>query len=157
MAIGQLLGLAEWVGYYQFYHGTQSHLHRLPLSLAKLGLLHEQPTRPPGEYRIVSEAVPHRGVLDPLTQSYYSNITGFVRGNVSFRNLSSELVPAAEWNETEVAEKLGRWNWSATNKVTMSLLSRPVDVDEKEKEEFEGVAMLHVSSQICLSLVLTIR
>ncbi|KAH9990160.1 hypothetical protein BJV77DRAFT_1013954 [Russula vinacea] len=93
------------------------------------------PTRPPGEYRIVSEAVPHRGVLDPLTQSYYSNITGFVRGNVSFRNLSSEL--------TEVAEKLGRWNWSATNKVTMSLLSRPVDVDEKEKEEFEGVAMLH--------------
>ncbi|KAF8473732.1 hypothetical protein DFH94DRAFT_764142 [Russula ochroleuca] len=101
------------------------------------------PTRPPGEYRIVSEAVPHRGVLDPLAQSYYSNITGFVRGNVSFRNLSSELVPAAEWNETEVAQKLGSWNWSATNKVAMSLLSRPVEVDEKEKEEFEGVAMLH--------------
>jgi hypothetical protein len=119
--------------------------------------LHEQPTRPPGEYRIVSEAVPHRGVLDPLAQSYYSNITGFVRGNVSFRNLSSELVPAAEWNETEVAQKLGSWNWSATNKVAMSLLSRPVEVDEKEKEEFEGVAMLHVSSQIRLSLVLTIR
>lgn len=56
-----------------------------------------------------------------------------------------------------MAEKLGRWNWSATNKVTMSLLSRPVDVDEKEKEEFESVAMLHVSSQIRLSLVLTIR
>ncbi len=30
----------------------------------------------------------------------------------------------------------------------MSLLSRPVDVDEKEREEFKDVAMLHVSSQI---------
>lgn len=100
-------------------------------------------TRPPGEYRIVSEAVPRRGVLDPLAQSYYSNITGFVRGTVAFRNLSSELVPATEWNETEVAQKHGRWNWSASNKVAMSLLSRPVDVDEKEKEEFKDVAMLH--------------
>ena len=27
----------------------------------------------------------------------------------------------------------------------MNLLSRPVDVDEKEKEEFKDVAMLHVS------------
>jgi hypothetical protein len=36
--------------------------------------------------------------------------------------------------------------------VAMSLLSRPVDVDEKEKEEFKDVAMLHVSSQISESL-----
>lgn len=115
------------------------------MSPVKLGLFYEQPTRPPGEYRIVSEAVPRRGVLDPLTQSYYSNITGFVRGSVTFRNLSSELAPATEWNETEVAQKLGRWNWSATNKVAMSLLSRPVDVDENEREEFKDVAMLHVS------------
>ena len=27
----------------------------------------------------------------------------------------------------------------------MSILSKPVQVDEKEKEEFQGVAMLHVS------------
>jgi transmembrane E3 ubiquitin-protein ligase len=80
-------------------------------------------------------------------QSYYSNITGFIRGDASFRNLTSELVSAAEWNETEVAQKLGRWNWSATNKVAMSLMSKPVDVDEKEMEEFKDVAMLHVSSQ----------
>jgi hypothetical protein len=32
--------------------------------------------------------------------------------------------------------------------VAVSLLSRHVDVDEKEKEEFKDVAMLHVSSQI---------
>ncbi|KAH9986100.1 hypothetical protein BJV74DRAFT_545675 [Russula compacta] len=101
------------------------------------------PARPPGEYRIVSETVPHRGLLDPLTQSYYSNITGFIRGGASFRNLSSELVPAVEWNETEVAQKLGSWNWSATNKVAMNLLSSPVEVDEKEREEFKDVAMLH--------------
>lgn len=63
-----------------------------------------------------------------------------------FQNLSSELVPAMEWNETEVAQKIGHWNWSASNKVAMSLLSRPVDVDDKEKEEFKDVAMLHVSS-----------
>jgi hypothetical protein len=29
----------------------------------------------------------------------------------------------------------------------MSLLSKPAKVDEKEKEEFQGVAMLHVSKQ----------
>jgi hypothetical protein len=52
-------------------------------------------------------------------------------------------MPALEWNETEVAQKLGRWNWSATNKVTISFLSRPVD--EKDKEAFENVAMLNVS------------
>ena len=57
-----------------------------------------------------------------------------------------------EWNETEVAQKLGNWNWSATDKVAMSLLSRPVEVDEKEKEEFKDVAMLHVNSYILLLL-----
>jgi hypothetical protein len=148
VAIGQLLGLAERVRYDQFYHGTQAHLALPRLSPVKTKSFREQPTRPPGEYRIVSEAVPRRGVLDPLAQSYFSNITGFVRGSVAFRNLSSELVPATEWNETEVAIKSGHWNWSATNKVAMSLLSRPVDVDEKEKEEFRDVAMLHVSSRI---------
>lgn len=93
----------------------------------------------------------HRsGALDPLVQSYYPNITGFIRGDASFRNVSSELVPATEWNETEVALKLGRWNWSATSRVSMSLLSKPARVDENEKEEFQGVAMLHVSRQALL-------
>lgn len=46
-----------------------------------------------------------------------------------------------------MAQKLGRWNWSATNKVAMSLMSKPVRVDEKEKDEFKDVAMLHVSPQ----------
>lgn len=69
-----------------------------------------------------------------------------------FRNLSSELVPTVEWNETEVAQKLGNWNWSSTDKVAMSLLSRPVEVNEKEKEEFKDVAMLHVNFHILLSL-----
>jgi len=115
------------------------------LSPRQTQIFSDQPTRPPREGRIISDAVSRRGVLDPHTQSYYSNITGFIRGTALFRNLTSELVPAAEWNETEVAEKLGHWNWSATNKVAMNLLSRPVDVDEKEKEEFKDVAMLHVS------------
>ena len=122
--------------------------HWFAFLLLKQDFFHEQPTRPSGEYRIISETVPRGGVLDPLYHSYFSNITGFVRGNVAFQNLSSKLFPAAEWNETEVALKIGRWDWSATNKVAMSLLSRPVNVDEKEKEEFKDVAMLHVSSQI---------
>lgn len=100
-----------------------------------------------GESHIITEVVPRPGVLDPLVQSYYPNITGFIRGDASFRNVSSGLVPATEWNETEVALKLGRWNWSATNRMSMSLLSKPVQVDEKEKEEFRDVAMLHVSRQ----------
>jgi hypothetical protein len=117
------------------------------LPLLRLIQNSDQPSRPPGEYRIISDAVPRRGALNPLTQSYYANITGFIRGDALSRNLTSELVPAAEWNETEVAQKLGRWNWSATNRVAMSLMSKPVKVDEKEKEEFKDVAMLHVSPQ----------
>lgn len=101
------------------------------------------PSRPLGESHIVADVVPHPGALDPLVQSYYPNITGFIRGDASFRNVSSELVPVIEWNETEVALKLDHWNWSAINRMTMSLLSKPVQVDEKEKEEFRGVAMLH--------------
>ncbi|KAI9435319.1 hypothetical protein H4582DRAFT_1971440 [Lactarius indigo] len=101
------------------------------------------PSRPLAESHIISEVVPRPGALDPLVQSYYPNVTGFIRGDASFRNLSSELVPAIEWNETEVALKLGRWNWSATSRMTMSLLSKPVQVDEEEKEEFRSVAILH--------------
>ncbi|KAH9032762.1 hypothetical protein EDB85DRAFT_2145329 [Lactarius pseudohatsudake] len=101
------------------------------------------PTRPLGESHIISKVVPRPGVLDPLVQSYYPNVTGFIRGDASFRNVSSELVPTIEWNETEVALKLGRWNWSATSRMTMSLLSKPAQVDKKEKEEFRGIAILH--------------
>ncbi|KAH8997846.1 hypothetical protein EDB86DRAFT_3076382 [Lactarius hatsudake] len=101
------------------------------------------PSRPLGESHIISKVVPRPGTLDPLVQSYYPNVTGFIRGDASFRNVSSELVPAIEWNETEVALKIGRWNWSATSRMTMSLLSKPAQVDEKEKEEFRGIAILH--------------
>jgi hypothetical protein len=31
----------------------------------------------------------------------------------------------------------------------MTLMSKPVKVDEKEKDEFKDVAMLHVSPQRC--------
>ncbi|KAF8257996.1 hypothetical protein EI94DRAFT_1611659 [Lactarius quietus] len=101
------------------------------------------PSRPLGESHIIADIVPRPGALDSLVQSYYPNITGFIRGDASFRNVSSELIPAIEWNETEVELKLGHWNWSATNRMSMSLLSKPVQVDEKEKEEFQGVAILH--------------
>ncbi|KAI0272701.1 hypothetical protein BC834DRAFT_359950 [Gloeopeniophorella convolvens] len=101
------------------------------------------PVRPPVESHIASEAVPYPGVLDPHKQSYFPNITGFIRGEASFRNLSSELVPSAQWNETQVTEKLGHWNWTSINRLTMSLLSKPIEVSEKEKEEFKDLAMVH--------------
>jgi len=99
----------------------------------------------------VSEVVPHPGTLDPLVQSYYPNITGFIRGDASFRNISTDLFPVVEWNETEASLKIGRWNWSATNRMTMSLLSKPVQVSDEGKDEFGGVAMLHVSCQALLN------
>ncbi|KAL4250477.1 hypothetical protein ABKN59_006994 [Abortiporus biennis] len=78
--------------------------------------------------------------LVPETSSYYSNLTGFWRGDIRFYNLTDLPVPSdgevvPEWyhlakdfvaganmtNMTEVAERIGPWNWTASNKLAISV------------------------------------
>jgi transmembrane E3 ubiquitin-protein ligase len=96
--------------------------------------------------------------IDRNTESYYPNITGFIQGDTSFHNItyaswsnSSEPVPA--WgplseplmtgtNMTELVERLGTWNWTASEKVALSVMEKTVaDIDLSGR-----ISMVHVSS-----------
>ncbi|GLB43394.1 putative ring finger [Lyophyllum shimeji] len=77
-------------------------------------------------------------VLDPHQASYYSNVTGFIHGSSHFYNITpSTLVDnaTAPWNsharaymaaanETEIVERIGTWNWTASDKVQLSVVEK---------------------------------
>ncbi|CAK5274040.1 unnamed protein product [Mycena citricolor] len=86
--------------------------------------------------------------LDITHSSYYSNSTGTFHGDVSFYNITPPylnatapdvLTPLATQymgatNMSEVALKLGNWNFSASDKVAISLA---------EKAQLSGTALIH--------------
>ncbi|KAF7308805.1 RING-type domain-containing protein [Mycena kentingensis (nom. inval.)] len=66
--------------------------------------------------------------------AYYSNSTGTYHGDATFYNLTSMngtgLAPLADqytenFNMTLALDKMGSWNWSASNKIALSLGERP--------------------------------
>ncbi|KAJ3571915.1 hypothetical protein NP233_g3429 [Leucocoprinus birnbaumii] len=73
--------------------------------------------------------------LNPARESYYPNITGYVRGNAQFYNITPMALekneslswrPLAEryisgTNVTEMVELGSTWNWTASNKMVMTL------------------------------------
>ncbi|KAJ7252759.1 hypothetical protein B0H12DRAFT_1117744 [Mycena haematopus] len=78
------------------------------------------------------------GFLDPLTSSYYSNATGTFHGDTKFYNITPPFLnnTAHEWsplaetymadaNMSLILDKIGAWNWSASNKVALSLVEKP--------------------------------
>ena len=104
--------------------------------------------------------------LDPQSSSYYTNLTGFWRGDVTFYNLTNlrvnETTPLPPWhhlaedlvahanltNMTEFTNTLGSWNWTRSNKVAISFGDRLV-WSEKRKEPSKDIAMIHVSIASC--------
>ncbi|KAJ7504432.1 hypothetical protein B0H11DRAFT_516924 [Mycena galericulata] len=77
------------------------------------------------------------GLLDPLTSSYYSNTTGTFHGDANFYNVTPPSLnqTAHEWsslaenymadaNMTLILEKTGSWNWSASDKMALSLVEK---------------------------------
>ncbi|KAG7093495.1 hypothetical protein E1B28_007171 [Marasmius oreades] len=87
--------------------------------------------------------LPHNGTIDPRVSSYYPNITGFLHGEVKYHNLSQESlerssfpwVPSARLyvdntsinqtrNGSEVALKLGSWNWTAPEEIAISVVEK---------------------------------
>ena len=94
--------------------------------------------------------------LDPFSASYFPNITGFLRGELDFYNISlSNLNETdlswksyaqsymADSNMTEVTNQLGTWNWNATQKMSWSIMDRALI---KGKNSSDDIAVVHVGS-----------
>lgn len=76
--------------------------------------------------------------IDPLTESFYQNVTGYVHGDAKFNNVSAQAVASNEtvqWKEqaanfmagvntTTMIEKIGTWNYGASTKVSFSLVEK---------------------------------
>ncbi|KAJ7115923.1 hypothetical protein C8R44DRAFT_880324 [Mycena epipterygia] len=92
------------------------------------------------------------GLLDPFDSSYYSNTTGTFHGDTKFYNVTPPSLnhSVAEWsplaekymvdaNMSLILEKTGSWNWSASDKVALSLVEKqPSFTNASEK-----VALIH--------------
>lgn len=103
------------------------------------------------------------GQVDPQAASYYTNLTGFWRGDVNFHNLTKlevnattppppwhrladELVASANLtNATEFASRVGSWNWTRSNKVQISLGDKLMWDEAGHRNLTKDIAMVHVS------------
>lgn len=123
-----------------------------------------KPIKPPAEERLVDFFVPSGKILDPSSMSYFPNVTGFIRGSCSMHNITSAAMqdsPTIPWenyardlmtsaNMTEITERLGSWNWTASEKVTMSVVekipeSKPDSKGKGRKPQPPSdIAMVHV-------------
>ncbi|KAG5643798.1 hypothetical protein DXG03_009621 [Asterophora parasitica] len=77
-------------------------------------------------------------VLDPNQASYYSNLTGFIHGSSNFHNITPTALAdntSTPWNsaaqkymvgfnETAIEERLGTWNWTASDKLAISIVEK---------------------------------
>ncbi|KAJ7091331.1 hypothetical protein B0H15DRAFT_930088 [Mycena belliarum] len=77
------------------------------------------------------------GLLDPLASSYFSNTTGTFHGDAKFYNVTPPALnnTAHEWsplaenymaaaNMSSILLKTGSWNWTASDKVALSLIEK---------------------------------
>ena len=120
---------------YEFHIGTRSQFS----SVSALPIL-SQPERDVHVEQLVSKTlpVPHR--LDPFLGSYYSNTSGWFRGDVRYYNLSSipydsnvTWKPIADRvmesvNVSAIPERLGNWNWSAANTIGIRVVDKMTTV-----------------------------
>ncbi|KAF8885015.1 hypothetical protein BD779DRAFT_1673890 [Infundibulicybe gibba] len=98
------------------------------------------------------------GPLRPDLASYYSNITGFIHGDAHFYNISPTFLSAngsnAHWgksalnymvdtNVTEIHERVGTWNWTASQKVAFSMVEKKPLVSVEGSIVSDRVALVH--------------
>ncbi|KAH9928798.1 hypothetical protein B0H21DRAFT_814236 [Amylocystis lapponica] len=95
--------------------------------------------------------------LAPEEASYYSNLTGFWHGHLGFHNLTdysaSELSSEpwrhqadaflAETNMSAVPELLGSWNWTASEKLSLSIGDKILDARNGGRNLSEEIAVIH--------------
>jgi len=118
-----------------------------------------QPDRDPAVTPLLDSFTLRGGKLDPARASYYSNITGFIHGDAKYHNitpsyLSNSSTPAiwepmaesymAGTNMTDLVNRVGTWNWTASNKVALSVVEkRPLQTSGNGNVS-EDIALVHV-------------
>ncbi|KAF8817515.1 hypothetical protein BYT27DRAFT_7199045 [Phlegmacium glaucopus] len=97
------------------------------------------------------------GILDASKYSYYPNITGFIHGDAEFRNItlpslaSNETVPwkhqaaqfMAQIDTTNITDRLGSWNWSASTKIALSLVEKKPSEQHSALLQTDPIALVH--------------
>lgn len=94
--------------------------------------------------------------LNSLRASYYSNITGFIHGDAKFYNISPPSLPAlnssfqwipaaesfmGEVNMNETLDRMGWWNWTASEKVALTIVEK---LPNPSANVSEKMALIHV-------------
>lgn len=96
--------------------------------------------------------------IDPQQGSYYSNLTGFWKGELQFNNLTSVSVtdpPLQPWryladdfvagiNISALPELLGSWNWSASENLTINAGDKAFLFDGGNGSVSGQIATIHV-------------
>ncbi|TDL23846.1 hypothetical protein BD410DRAFT_768564 [Rickenella mellea] len=111
------------------------------------------PERDTTEISIVDSIMSFGVPLNPQFASYYDNITGFIHGSAEYHNLSlydeshhnsehtkTKLPPwvdltqpyLTEFNISEATERMGLWNWTASNKLAFTVLEKKPRVPKGE-------------------------
>lgn len=107
-------------------------------------------------------------VLDGSKYSYYPNITGFIHGDAEFRNItlaslaSNKTLPwkqqaeefMAQVNTTNITDRLGSWNWTASTKIALSLVEKKPLEQDSVLLQTDPVALVHVRSKFKNSKIL---
>ena len=109
--------------------------------------------------------------VDPNKASYYTNITGFIRGDLSFHNISLPSLPMSNsWetyarsmmngtNMTEVTERANSWNWTGSDRVALSVVEKdPMGTTGKKLDLIEDILLVHVShgNPCCCELTMNV-
>jgi len=96
--------------------------------------------------------------LDNSRESYYPNITGYVRGDAQFYNITPVALeknrllswkPLAERyvsgaNVTEMIELGSTWNWTASNKLVMTLHEKEPLAIQSSTSKSRDLVAVHV-------------
>ncbi|KAG6907134.1 hypothetical protein DXG01_010353 [Tephrocybe rancida] len=97
-----------------------------------------QPDRDPALGVLLADFNIQGNVVNPQEASYYSNVTGFIHAAAHYHNISQSALSVnvtAPWNshaqtymagtdETAMTEILGSWNWTATEKMALSVVEK---------------------------------
>lgn len=94
--------------------------------------------------------------IDPKQGSYYSNMTGFWHGDTHLHNLTAlnASEAASSWrylseqfllpvNLSAIPNLLGPWNWTATNKLSLSVGDKLIPF-EHDGDKHNDIAVIHV-------------
>ncbi|KAI0071333.1 hypothetical protein K474DRAFT_1607089 [Panus rudis PR-1116 ss-1] len=117
------------------------------------------PDKDASERPLVESFIQFGSRLEPTQASYYSNLTGFWRGDLTLHNITylPEVENPPEWyrlasdyiaggnltNSTEVAERLGPWNWTASDKVAISIGDKLIYSEPHLTNVSKDISIIH--------------